>query len=136
MPNGDAKTAVEVALVNGADGNEDVELRSVVWGDGLGWYRQQTLTLDSRDISALIHALGTAQARLRPSPTQSSQSTLTPFPPSLSRIDTLASADAALHTPRLGLKTTCCKRYERKGRACKRCPQMARRDAFNRLALL
>lgn len=136
IPNGGPNTAVEVALVNGADGTQDIELRSLVWGDGLGWYRQQTLTLDSSDVAALIHALGTAQARLRTSSPRAPAGTVTPLPRALRRVDAPARADGAAPAACTGLKTTCCKRYERKGRACKRCPQMARRDTLNRLMVL
>jgi hypothetical protein len=122
MANGGAHTAVEVALVDGADGEKDIKLRSVVWGDGLGWYRQQTLTLDSNDITALMRALGTAQARLRPLPAKAPAQPLTP----LRRVDPPARVEIAPPAAPTGLKATCCKRYERKGRACKRCPQRAR----------
>lgn len=35
-----------------------------------------------------------------------------------------------------GVKTTCCKSYKRKGKACKRCPLMARLDAKAQKQLL
>ena len=39
-------TVLEIVMIHGADGVTNVELRSLVWGNGLGWYRQHTLQLD------------------------------------------------------------------------------------------
>jgi hypothetical protein len=41
-----------------------VELRSLVWGDGVGWYRQPTLQLDGTAARHLIQALGIVQRRV------------------------------------------------------------------------
>ena len=38
-------TVLEIAMLDEADGSTNVELRSLVWGNGLGWYRQHTLQL-------------------------------------------------------------------------------------------
>ena len=39
-------TVLEIVMIHDADGVTNIELRSLVWGNGLGWYRQQTLQLD------------------------------------------------------------------------------------------
>jgi hypothetical protein len=54
-------TALEVVMIHEADGATNVELRSLVWGDGLGWCRQHTLQLDGAIARHLIQALGVVQ---------------------------------------------------------------------------
>ena len=133
IPNGGSNTAIEVGLVNGADGKRDIELRSMVWGDGLGWYRQQTLTLDRNAVTALVQALGTVQARLRTPTSTAHARTITPVSRVTRRVEVPARADTASASTCGRLKTTCCRRYERKGKACKRCPVKAKREALHRI---
>ena len=134
IPNGGPNTAVEVGLVNGADGKRDVELRSLVWGDGLGWYRQQTLTLDRDAVTALVQALGTVQARLRTPTSTAHARIITPVSRATRRVEA-PGRPATASAPTYGrLKTTCCRRYERKGKACKRCPVTAKREALHRIS--
>jgi hypothetical protein len=56
-------TVLEVVMIREADGATNVELRSLVWGDGLGWCRQHTLQLDGTTARHLIQALGVVQRR-------------------------------------------------------------------------
>jgi DUF2075 family protein len=57
-------TLLEVALVYHTVGGIEVELRTMIWGDGLGWYRQSTLTLDQASARKLIGALSSVRHRL------------------------------------------------------------------------
>jgi hypothetical protein len=45
-----ADGALEIALIHGESASPRVELRELVWGEGLGWYRQHTCKLDSRTV--------------------------------------------------------------------------------------
>jgi hypothetical protein len=60
IPQRSDDTVLEVVMMHKADGATDVELRSLVWGNGLGWYRQHTLQLDGTTARNLIQALGVA----------------------------------------------------------------------------
>ena len=60
-------TILEMALVQHKGGGVEVELRKMVWGDGLGWYRQSTLTLDQAAARKLLGALSSVRRRLDPS---------------------------------------------------------------------
>jgi hypothetical protein len=57
---------LEVALVHSGMGGSVVELRSLVWGTGLGWYRQSTLRLDKTAAQKLLSALGSVRRCLDP----------------------------------------------------------------------
>jgi len=57
-------TLLEVALVHHTVGGIEVELRTMIWGDGLGWYRQSTLTLDQASARKLLSALSSVRHRL------------------------------------------------------------------------
>ncbi len=57
-------TLLEVALVHDADAEPRVELRSLLWGTGLGWYRGQTLTMDRASAQALLQSLSQARHRI------------------------------------------------------------------------
>jgi hypothetical protein len=59
-------TILEVALMHYGASGTDVELRYMVWGDGLGWYRQSTLTMDQGTARKLLGALGCVRRRLDP----------------------------------------------------------------------
>ena len=50
-------TLLEVALCAGSEGGQRIELRRLSWGDGVGWYRQQTLRLDAAEAKGLFQAL-------------------------------------------------------------------------------
>jgi hypothetical protein len=64
IPQEGGDTVLEVALMHDGIGNTGVELRYLIWGTGLGWYRQHTLTLDGTAARALLRTLGTVQRRL------------------------------------------------------------------------
>jgi hypothetical protein len=55
---------LEVALVHDDATGLRVELRSLLWGTGLGWYRRQTLTMDRAAARALIQSLSQARRRM------------------------------------------------------------------------
>jgi hypothetical protein len=57
---------LEVALVHSGGGGSEVELRTLVWGNGLGWYRQSTLRLDNATAQRLLGALGSVRRRIGP----------------------------------------------------------------------
>jgi hypothetical protein len=58
IPQRDTDTVLEVALIRDAYEGTRIALRYLVWSPGLGWYRQQTLTLDPSAARALLRALG------------------------------------------------------------------------------
>jgi hypothetical protein len=64
IPQRSDDTVLEVVMMHRADGATNVELRSLVWGNGLGWYRQHTLQLDGTIARNLIQALGVVQRRV------------------------------------------------------------------------
>lgn len=57
---------LEVALLHSGEGGTEIELRSLVWGNGLGWYRQSTLTLDNAAAQKLLCVLGSVRRCLAP----------------------------------------------------------------------
>jgi hypothetical protein len=65
IPQADGEAMLEVALMHDGAGRAMVELRSLVWGSGLGWYRQQTLTVDGTTASNLLCRLSSVRHRLR-----------------------------------------------------------------------
>jgi hypothetical protein len=80
IPQADGEAMLEVALTRDGAGRTMVELRSLVWGSGLGWYRQQTLTLDGTTASNLLCRLSSVRHRLRTKPERRQQSNIIPFP--------------------------------------------------------
>lgn len=48
---------LDVSLQTDSQGRKTVELRRLSWGDGVGWYGQQTLCLDLKETACLLHAL-------------------------------------------------------------------------------
>ena len=64
IPQRSDDTVLEVVMMHRANGTTNVELRSLVWGNGLGWYRQHTLQLDGTTARNLIQALGVVQRRV------------------------------------------------------------------------
>jgi hypothetical protein len=71
---------IEVAMIHTATGTTAVELRSLVWGNGLGWYRQHTLQLDGTTARELIQALGIVQRRVEREAVESLSHKVLPFP--------------------------------------------------------
>ncbi len=71
---------LEVALVYTAADDAAVELRHLVWGQGLGWYRQKTLRLEAQAAHSLLRALGQVRHRLVPAGDAASAGKIIPFP--------------------------------------------------------
>jgi hypothetical protein len=80
IPQTDGEAMLEVALMHDGAGRTMVELRSLVWGSGLGWYRQQTLTLDGTTASNLLCRLSSVRHRLRTKSERKQRSNIIPFP--------------------------------------------------------
>jgi len=80
IPQADGDKVLEVALMHDDTGQTEVELRYLVWGKGLGWYRQQTLTLDGTTASNLLCRLSSVRHRLRPKPDRRPEKNILPFP--------------------------------------------------------
>jgi hypothetical protein len=51
LPQDDAECTLEVAFVHTDTNDGHVELRHLVWGKGLGWYRQKTLRLEASPVA-------------------------------------------------------------------------------------
>jgi hypothetical protein len=66
IPQERRETVLEVALMHHGAGRTDVELRSMVWGNGLGWYRQSTFILDQATARRLLATLSSVRRRLEP----------------------------------------------------------------------
>lgn len=66
IPQERGDTILEVALIHHGASRTEVELRSMIWGNGLGWYRQSTLVLDQATARRLLSALGSVRRRLAP----------------------------------------------------------------------
>ena len=80
IPQDDAEVSLQVALVH-TDGNDAcIELRHLVWGKGLGWYRQKTLRLESQAARSLLRALGQVRHHLVPKGTAGPSRKVIPFP--------------------------------------------------------
>lgn len=56
---------LEVAMCMEAQGERTLELRRLSWGDGVGWYCQQTLRLDPHEAESLFWALRGNQRQWR-----------------------------------------------------------------------
>lgn len=48
---------LEIALSADSEGRQKIELRRFSWGEGVGWYRQQTLQLDVTEAEELLLTL-------------------------------------------------------------------------------
>lgn len=66
IPQGREDLLLEVVLMHSGIGGSEVELRSLAWANGLGWYRQSTLRLDTATAQKLLGALGSVRRRLEP----------------------------------------------------------------------
>src|SRR5512135_562560 len=55
---------LEVALVQGRDGRLTIDLREQHYAEGIGWFDQRALELDSRQFRQLQEALGAKSAQL------------------------------------------------------------------------
>jgi hypothetical protein len=73
-------TVLEVVMTHDTLGATSIELRYLVWGNGLGWYRQHTLKLDGTTSRDLIQALGVVQRRMEHQAVESITHKILPFP--------------------------------------------------------
>ena len=80
IPQEDGDTALEVAMTHNSRNDVSVELRYLVWGRGLGWYRQHTLRLNGSAARDLIRALGIVQRRAEEQLVESLGCKVLPFP--------------------------------------------------------
>ena len=58
IPQGGADTVLEVVLIYDDSQDVHIELRYLIWGTGVGWYRQHTLKLDRTAAQTLFQTLG------------------------------------------------------------------------------
>jgi len=80
IPQGTPDHILEVALLRDSAGTRSIELRSLLWGAGLGWYCQSTLRLERAAARALLRTLGHVQGRLGPGESLSQGRNIIPFP--------------------------------------------------------
>ena len=80
IPQDTSDHVLEVVLIDDQEQRPRVELRTLAWGNGLGWYRQHTVTLDSASLQALQRALGQIQGHIKHSTPQRRSATVIPFP--------------------------------------------------------
>jgi hypothetical protein len=75
-----ADHVLEVVLIDDQGQGPRVELRTLAWGNGLGWYRQHTVTLDRASLQGLQRTLGQIQGSIRHSTSRRRGATVIPFP--------------------------------------------------------
>lgn len=80
VPQDEAEVRLEVALIESETDGACIELRHLVWGKGLGWYRQKTLRLEAPAAHALLRSLGQVRHRLVPKGDAASARKVIPFP--------------------------------------------------------
>jgi hypothetical protein len=85
IPQRSGDTVLEVVMIHDAIGATTVELRSLVWGNSLGWYRQHTLRLEGTTARDLIQALGIVQRRMEHQAADVLAHKILPFPRSHQR---------------------------------------------------
>jgi len=93
-------TVLEVAMVHRTAGGLEVELRTMIWGDGLGWYRQSTLVLEQASARKLLRALSSVRRRLEPARAarhaNQDEAKVIPFPDSQTSTTEAAAVTALL----------------------------------------
>ena len=80
IPQDTSDHMLEVALIEDQAQGPRMELRTLAWGNGLGWYRQHTITLDSTSLQGLQCALAQIQSQIRHARPQRQSATVIPFP--------------------------------------------------------
>jgi hypothetical protein len=80
IPQRDDDAVLEVVMTHDTPGATNIELRYLAWGNGLGWYCQQTLKLDGTTAPDLIRALGIVQRRMEHQAVESLAHKVLPFP--------------------------------------------------------
>jgi hypothetical protein len=92
IPQRDGDTALEVVMAHDSVGDTSVELRYLVWGVGLGWYRQHTLRLDGTTARGLIQALGIVRRRVESQSLEGLTHKVLPFAKPCSHRESTATA--------------------------------------------
>jgi hypothetical protein len=80
IPQHKQDTVLEIVMLPGADGTSSIELRSLTWGNGVGWYRQHTIQLDGATARHMIQALEVVQRRVEHQGQDSLVRRILPFP--------------------------------------------------------
>jgi hypothetical protein len=80
IPQTKEDTVLEIVMLNGSDDTTSIELRSLAWGNGMGWYRQHTLQLDGTTARHLIQALGVVQRHVEHQGDDALVRRILPFP--------------------------------------------------------
>lgn len=80
IPQGKTGSLLEVVLIQTRPEHSRIELRTLSWGEGIGWYRQHTLTLDAATVQTLGRMLSQVQQRLDHDLTTRHGSKVIPFP--------------------------------------------------------
>jgi hypothetical protein len=80
IPQDQPGSRLEVVLIHEDPEHTRLELRHLLWGDGIGWYRLHTLQLGAPAVRALGRLLSQAQQRLDHRMTPGPGNTVIPFP--------------------------------------------------------
>jgi len=127
IPQASDDTVLEVAMTYDAEHHARVELRYLTRAKGIGWYRQKSLSLDASATDALLASLGQVRQRLKKRSHAQEDGKIIPFPEGRSRAEVTHPAIVVKEGRVEGVKKTCCERFKRKGKACKKCPTLAGR---------
>jgi hypothetical protein len=76
---GNENARLEVALGVDSQSGRTLELRRLSWGEGVGWFYQQTLRLDSTEAENLLRALRQNHCKWRDQP-EKGPGKVIPFP--------------------------------------------------------
>lgn len=117
-------TMLEIAMTYDADNHARVELRYLTRANGIGWYRQKSLSLDASATEALLTSLGQVRRRLKTRGHAREEGKLLLFPEARRRSE-ISCPTTANEWRMKAVNKTCCERFKRKGKACKTCPTMA-----------
>jgi hypothetical protein len=79
VTNTNPDSLLEIALSTDSAGRQILELRRFSWGEGIGWYRQQTFQLDVAETEALLLSLRSNRRKWNPQLAQP-QGKVIPFP--------------------------------------------------------
>jgi hypothetical protein len=125
IPQTQDDTVLEVAMTYDAANHAWIELRYLTRADGIGWYRQKSLSLDAAAADALLTSLSQVRRRLKTHDHAQEDRKIIPFPGARTRSETSRQTIAqGLRSE--GMKKECCERFKRKGKACNKCPTMAK----------
>jgi len=125
IPQAQDDTVLEVVITYDAANHAGVELRYLTRANGIGWYRQKSLSLDASSANALLTSLGQVRRRLKTR--DHAQEDRKVIPLSEARIHSEIPRQAIAKGYRIAdIKKECCERFKRKGRACNTCPTMSK----------